>query len=74
MEGKYFFNDEDITIDVLFKIEHIVNIIAEKEKISFDDAYAAFLISNTYAILKRTNNLYWAESAEFLIDEYYRES
>ena len=73
MKGKYFFNGEDITLDILFKIEHMVNIIAEKENILFDDAYAAFLNSDTYAILKRTKNLYWAESAEFLVDEYFRE-
>ena len=73
MKGKYFFKSEDITIDILFKIEHIVNIMAEKNNIPFDDAYAAFLDSNTYAILKRTDNLYWGESAEFLADEYYRE-
>ena len=73
MISKYFFKGEDITIDILFKIEHIVNNIAEKENIPFDDAYFAFLSSNTYAILKRTDNLYWGESAEFLVDEYYRE-
>ena len=73
MKDKYFFNGEDITTDILFKIEHIVNILAENEKIPFDDAYTAFVFSNTYAILKRTDNLYWAESAEFLADEYYRE-
>ena len=73
MKGKYFFNGEDITLDVLFKIEHIVTLLAEKESKSFNDAYEAFLDSNTYAILKRTHNLYWAESAEFLVDEYYRE-
>ena len=73
MKDKYLFNGEDITTDILFKIEHIVNIMAEKEKIPFDDAYAAFILSNTYDIFKRTDNLYWAESAEFLVDEYYRE-
>ena len=73
MKDKYFFNGEDITTDILFKIEHIVNILAEKEKIPFDDAYSAFVFSNTYNILKQTDNLYWAESAEFLVDEYYRE-
>jgi hypothetical protein len=73
MEGKYIFKDQDITTDVLFKIEEIVNILAEKENIPFDDAYALFVSSNTYSILHRTDNLYWAESAEFLVDEYYRE-
>jgi len=73
MKGKYIFKDQDITTDVLFKIEQIVSILAEKEHISFDYAYEKFVSSNTYSILKRTDNLYWAESAEFIADEYYRE-
>ena len=74
MKGKYIYKDEDITTDVLFKIERISSILAERENISFDDAYEYFISSNTYSILKRTNNLYWAESAEFIVAEYYREN
>ena len=73
MKDKYIFKNQDITLDILFKIEQISSILAEKERISFDDAYTAFVNSNTYNILKRTENLYWAESAEFIADEYYRE-
>ena len=73
MKEKYIFNGQDITTDVLFKIEKIVSIMAEKEKTSFDYAYEMFISSGTYSILKRTDNLYWAESAEFITDEYYRE-
>jgi len=72
MTGKYIYKDQDITTDVLFKIEQISSILAEKENISFDDAYEKFISSETYNILQRTNNLYWAESAEFIVDEYYR--
>jgi len=74
VKDKYIFKDQDITTDVLFKIEQIVNILAEKEHINFDDAYEAFISSDTYKRLKRTDNLYWAESAEFIADEYYREN
>ena len=74
MKDKYIFKCEDITTDVLFKIEQLVSILAEKEGISFDDAYTAFVFSNTYEILKRVYNLYWAESAEFLVAEYCREA
>jgi len=73
MIGKYIFKDQDITTDVLFKIEQIVSILAENEHITFDDAYTMFVSSNTYKILGRTGNLFWAESAEFIADEYYRE-
>jgi len=72
MKDKYIFKDQDITTDILFKIEQVVNILAEKEHINFDDAYEKFILSDTYKILKRINNLYWAESAEFIADEYYR--
>lgn len=73
MKDKYIFNGDDITTDILFKIEHIVSILAEKEQKPFDDVYATFVSSDTYKILKRPINLYWAESAEFIVDEYYRE-
>jgi len=73
MKDKYIFKDQDITTDMLLKIEQIVSILAEKELTHFDDAYETFVSSDTYKILKRTDNLYWAESAEFIADEYYRE-
>jgi len=73
MKGKYIFKNQDITTDILFKIEQVSSILAEQEKISFDDAYNNFISSDTYTIMKRIDNLYWAESAEFLVDEYYRE-
>jgi len=73
MKDKYIFKDQDITTDMLFKIEQIVSILAEKEQTHFDDAYELFISSDTYKTLKRTDNLYWAESAEFIADEYYRE-
>jgi len=73
MKDKYIFQNQDITTDILFKIEQIVYILAQKKQIPFDDAYAEFVYSDTYSILKRVDNLYWAESAEFIADEYFRE-
>ena len=73
METKYTYKGEDITIDIMFKIEHIANILAEREKKDFDTAFADFLASDTYKTLQRTNNALWAESSEFIADEYERE-
>ena len=73
METKYIYKGQDITIDMMFKIEHIVNIIAERENKDFDTIFADFLASNTYRILQQTDNLLWAESSEFIVDEYDRE-
>ena len=73
METKYIYKGQDITIDMMFKIEHIVNIIAERENKDFDIVFADFLVSNTYRILQQTDNLFWSESSQFIVDEYDRE-
>jgi len=73
METKYSYKGEDITIDMMFKIEHIVNILAERDNRDFDIVFAEFLTSDTYRILQQTDNLLWAESSEFIVDEYDRE-
>jgi len=73
METKYTYKGQDITIDMIFKIERIVNILAERENKDFDTVFAEFLASKTYRILQQTDNLLWAESSEFIVDEYDRE-
>jgi len=73
METKYSYKGQDITTDMLFKIEHIVNILSERESKDFDAALATFLVSDTYRILQQTDNLLWVESSEFIADEYERE-
>jgi hypothetical protein len=73
MENKYIYKGQDITIDVVMKIEKITRLIAEQESCDFDKAYCAFLESKTYASLQNTESLMWAESEEFIVDEYYKE-
>jgi hypothetical protein len=70
METKYTYKGENITIDMMFKIEHIVNILAEREHKDFDTVFAEFIVSDTYKALQRTNNALWAESSEFIANEY----
>ena len=73
METKYSYKGQDITIDMMFKIEHIVNILSERDNRDFDTVLAKFLASSTYRILQQTDNLLWTESSEFIVDEYDRE-
>jgi cytochrome c biogenesis protein ResB len=73
METKYTYKWQDITTDMMFKIEHIANILAERDKKDFDATLSEFLASKTYRILQQTNTLLWAESGEFIVDEYDRE-
>ena len=73
METKYVYKGQDITMDLIFKIEHIVNILSERNNRDFDTVFAEFLASDTYRILQQTDNLFWTESSEFIVDEYDRE-
>ena len=73
METKYTYKEQDITMDMMFKIEHIVHILTERDNSDFDTVFAEFLASDTYRILQQTDNLLWAESSEFIVDEYDRE-
>jgi hypothetical protein len=73
LENKYVFNNQDITILVINKIKHCVEIIAAKEKRPFDDVYGEFINSQAYYAIQDPESLMWYENAEFIVDEYYRE-
>ncbi|MDR0546082.1 MAG: hypothetical protein LBG77_00610 [Dysgonamonadaceae bacterium] len=73
MQAKYTYKGEDITVDMMFKIEHIVNILSEQKNKDFDTAFAAFAASETYKRLQQTANLLWVESSNYIADEYNRE-
>ncbi|GHV31390.1 hypothetical protein FACS1894167_13700 [Synergistales bacterium] len=73
MENKYVYKGQDITTDVIMKIEKITRLIAEQKDCDFEKAYRDFLGSKTYTALQNTESLMWAESEEFIVDEYYRE-
>ncbi|MDR1022280.1 MAG: hypothetical protein LBK18_07905 [Prevotellaceae bacterium] len=73
METKYTYKGEDITLDMMFKIEHIATILAKREHKNFDAAFVKFLSSATYRALQQTDNTLWAESSEYIADDYQRE-
>jgi len=72
-EEKYFYKGQNLTTLIISKIEHVVGILAENEVRSFEDCYRDFLVSRTYLNLLNTDTLLWGESAEFIVDDYYRE-
>lgn len=73
IEGKYFFNGKDITMNVCIQIRDVLDIIQEKTGMSFPDATVAFYGSKTYKVLQNTENAFWAESAEYIADRYFEE-
>jgi len=70
---KIMYNGQELTFLIVQKTEAIVSIIAEKENTSFDSAYTNFLSSKVYKSLQVPASMLWAENAEFIADEYFRE-
>lgn len=73
MLNRYLYKGEDITLDIIMLVEHIVRLIAERTEEDFDDCLYEFYKSKVYESLQKTNSLLWTESAEFIADEYFRE-
>ncbi|MDR0896591.1 MAG: hypothetical protein LBN04_01915 [Oscillospiraceae bacterium] len=74
MNDRYFYKGQDITLDILMKTEHVVRLIADRTGQPFDRCLIDFSASRTYQSLQNTDTVMWAESAEFIADEYFREN
>ena len=73
MTGEYLYKDRNLTSLILAKIEHVVGLIAVQETVPFERAYRDFIVSETFLSLQNTQTLLWSESAEYIVDDYYRE-
>lgn len=54
------------------KIEEVVRLLSEKLKKPFDEVLGSFYRSRTFASLKNPKSEMWAESAQFIADEFLR--
>lgn len=73
MLNRYIYKGEDITLDIIMKIEHVVRLIGQKSGNEFDECLYEFYKSRVYEALIQTGSLMWSESAEFIVDEFFRE-
>jgi hypothetical protein len=71
---KIMYNGQELSFFIVQKTERIVSIIAEKKNLDFDSAYAFFSASKIYQSLQAPASMLWAENAEFIADEYFREN
>ncbi len=70
----FSYNNQDITIDILMKLEEVVRILAELLNKPFDEVLGLFYLSKTFAALKNTESCMWAESSQFIADDFLREN
>lgn len=73
MEGKYFFNGKDISMNLYIQIRDVVDIIMEKSHLSFPDAMGKFYHSKLTKPCKIQKILFGQESAGYIADRYYEE-
>ncbi|MDK2828945.1 MAG: hypothetical protein PWP67_1759 [Clostridium butyricum] len=73
MINKYSYKGQDITLDIIMKIEKIIRIVCERKGKTFEEATKEFYESRTYKALQNTQSTLWAESSEFIVDELFRE-
>lgn len=72
-DNKYLFNGKDISMNIYIQIRAVVNIIMDRTKKSFIDSVSDFYNSETYKELQQTENGFWAESPDYIADEFFRE-
>lgn len=70
----YTFNGKDITMNICIQIRAVINVICERLNIEFKDAMWLFYHSDTYKTLQDTENILWAEPAEYIADCYFDET
>ncbi|MGM9526693.1 MAG: hypothetical protein ACI3U1_10555 [Peptococcaceae bacterium] len=69
----YTFNGKDITMNMCIQIHAVIKVIQKQLQITFYEALALFYRSETYKIMQNTENALWAESAEYIADQYFAE-
>jgi hypothetical protein len=52
---KYFYKGTNITTDIYRRMAQVINLYAQEYDMSFEDAYALFVNSDTYDLLTGTN-------------------
>ena len=69
----YTFNGKDITMNVCIQIKGVIDVLKRELNLSFEDAAMKFYHSETYKTLQNTENVLWAESAEYIADRFFEE-
>ena len=73
MMHKYLYMGQDLTFDVVIKVEMIVERVCKKEGSEFEEVLIKFLESNTYKNLKSKESILKTRGTEFIVNELFIE-
>ncbi len=74
MHDIYYFNGQDITMNVCIQIHRVINLLQEQGHIDFEKAVGRFYGSRTYKTLTQVENGLWAENEEYILDCFNEEN
>ena len=60
MHDIYYFNGQDITMNVCIQIHRVINLIQKQENIGFEEATGKFYHSQTYKIQDFCKNVFYS--------------
>lgn len=70
--GEYVYKGQDVTICVLIQVENVVRILSRRAGCSFDEMLGRFYASKTFKNLTNPDCALWAESADYIADDFAR--
>lgn len=73
MLHKALYIGENLTLDLVMKVEIIVAKISKEEGSEFEEVFIKVLNSNTYRTLKNKNSVFRNKKSEFIIEELFKE-
>lgn len=73
MPNIYNFNGKDVTLIFIMKIVEVCKVLANKTGETFKNILPKYYSSNTYKVMKDTQNGLWLEPAGYIANQYLNE-
>lgn len=73
MLHKDLYIGENLTLDLVMKVEIIITRISKEEGREFEEIFIKFLNSNTYKTLKNKDSKFRNKKSELIIEELFKE-
>lgn len=74
MPNIYSFKGKDVTLEFIGKIVDVCKVIMEKTGETFKNVLPKYYASNTYEVMKDTENGLWLEPAGYIANQYLKEN
>lgn len=74
MNNIYMYKGKDVTLLFIMKLTEVCKCISRLTGIQFKNVVPGYYSSNTYEMMKDTENGLWLESVEYIANQYMEEN